>query len=443
MSGNGWEKARAQVKKMRGKGYTDQQIRKIALDNGWTKEQVEKLFAAAAAPPPPPSPPPPRAGAANNSGNEWKKGLAYVKRLRRQRYTDQRIREKALERGWTQEQVEKLLPGRALREHGGSDEGGRRSVPKQGRVSSLLPLLVSVLVALAVGWFQARSFEGIPVWRNVDTTLPWWSWPAIPALALAVLCMFRPERRRQVWALIWGLAAGLLVGRLILPVGFGILIRAWPQSTDIATRIHLGHAWPVTAALMALVTVLAADSFAQLAAFSAAPRPARPLPPSPQSQPDARAGAESKAGMGSAAQRGGIARPGPKSGLGRGSCICGAIALAALALCFGAAQIFRGGGLGNAAWGVMGLLVIAMVVAALAALVGLVLGIAAMIQRATSGRSRPAAANNSGNEWEQARAYVRMLREKGHADEDIRQMALERGWTEEQVEELLPGRVPS
>ncbi len=47
----------------------------------------------------------------------------------------------------------------------------------------------------------------------------------------------------------------------------------------------------------------------------------------------------------------------------------------------------------------------------------------------------------SGNEWSQARAYVRMLREKGHADEDIRQMALERGWTEEQVEKLLPGRV--
>ncbi len=218
------------------------------------------------------------------AGDEWEQARAYVRMLRENGHTDEDIRQMALERGWTQEQVEQLLPGRALRdpprppspsphagsgrEHGGSDEGGRRSVPKRGRVSSLLPLLVSVFVALAVGWFQARSFEGIPVWHSVDTTLPWWSWPAIPALALAVLCMFRPERRRQVWALVWGLAAGLLVGRLVLPGGFGFRIGAllW-SATDIATRIHLGHAWPVTAALMALVTVLAADSFAQLAAF--------------------------------------------------------------------------------------------------------------------------------------------------------------------------------
>lgn len=47
----------------------------------------------------------------------------------------------------------------------------------------------------------------------------------------------------------------------------------------------------------------------------------------------------------------------------------------------------------------------------------------------------------SSNEWEQARAYVERLRQKGRTDEQIRQIMLKSGWTEEQVEKILPGEV--
>ena len=47
----------------------------------------------------------------------------------------------------------------------------------------------------------------------------------------------------------------------------------------------------------------------------------------------------------------------------------------------------------------------------------------------------------SSNEWEQARAYVERLRQKGRTDEQIRQIMLKGGWTEEQVEKILPGEV--
>ncbi len=68
MSSNEWEQARAQVKKMREDGHTDDQIREMALERGWTQEQVEKILSREVlqAPPPPSSPtpiPPPPSGA--------------------------------------------------------------------------------------------------------------------------------------------------------------------------------------------------------------------------------------------------------------------------------------------------------------------------------------------------------------------------------------------
>jgi prepilin-type processing-associated H-X9-DG protein len=47
----------------------------------------------------------------------------------------------------------------------------------------------------------------------------------------------------------------------------------------------------------------------------------------------------------------------------------------------------------------------------------------------------------SSNEWEQARAYVEQLREEGRTDEEIRQVMLKSGWTEEQVEKLFAREV--
>lgn len=43
----------------------------------------------------------------------------------------------------------------------------------------------------------------------------------------------------------------------------------------------------------------------------------------------------------------------------------------------------------------------------------------------------------SNNEWEQARAYVDQLRQKGRTDQQIRQIMLKGGWTEDQVEQLF------
>jgi hypothetical protein len=40
----------------------------------------------------------------------------------------------------------------------------------------------------------------------------------------------------------------------------------------------------------------------------------------------------------------------------------------------------------------------------------------------------------SSDEWGQARGYVKRLREKGHTDEDIRQMMLEDDWEEDELE---------
>jgi len=48
----------------------------------------------------------------------------------------------------------------------------------------------------------------------------------------------------------------------------------------------------------------------------------------------------------------------------------------------------------------------------------------------------------SSNEWEQARAYVEQLREEGRTDEEIRQVMLKSGWTEEQIEKLFAREVP-
>ncbi len=43
----------------------------------------------------------------------------------------------------------------------------------------------------------------------------------------------------------------------------------------------------------------------------------------------------------------------------------------------------------------------------------------------------------SGNERDQARAYVRRLRREGRTDEQIRQLMLGGGWSEEQFDDLL------
>ncbi len=59
MSSNEWEQARAQVKKMREDGHTDDQIREMALERGWTQEQVEKILSREVLQAPPPSSPTP------------------------------------------------------------------------------------------------------------------------------------------------------------------------------------------------------------------------------------------------------------------------------------------------------------------------------------------------------------------------------------------------
>ncbi len=43
----------------------------------------------------------------------------------------------------------------------------------------------------------------------------------------------------------------------------------------------------------------------------------------------------------------------------------------------------------------------------------------------------------SSNEWEQGLAYVKKLREDLHTDDEIRQIMLEVGWEEEQIEQLV------
>lgn len=48
----------------------------------------------------------------------------------------------------------------------------------------------------------------------------------------------------------------------------------------------------------------------------------------------------------------------------------------------------------------------------------------------------------SENSFEQARTYVETLRQKGHTDEQIRQMMLKAGWTQEQLKALFAGEVP-
>ncbi len=39
-----WERGRAKIKRMRDEGFTDQRIRKMALERGWTREHVEQLL---------------------------------------------------------------------------------------------------------------------------------------------------------------------------------------------------------------------------------------------------------------------------------------------------------------------------------------------------------------------------------------------------------------
>ena len=58
MSGDTWEQARAQVKKLREMGYTDRQIRNAALRRGWSEEQVNRLLPGQTQPVPPPPPEP-------------------------------------------------------------------------------------------------------------------------------------------------------------------------------------------------------------------------------------------------------------------------------------------------------------------------------------------------------------------------------------------------
>ncbi len=67
MSANQWQKAHAQVARMRKQGHTDQQITTAALERGWTEEQVRRLIQRRVlqAPPSPPeavAPPPPPSG---------------------------------------------------------------------------------------------------------------------------------------------------------------------------------------------------------------------------------------------------------------------------------------------------------------------------------------------------------------------------------------------
>ncbi len=43
MSGNGWEKARAQVKKMRREEHTDEDIREMMLADDWEEDELEAV----------------------------------------------------------------------------------------------------------------------------------------------------------------------------------------------------------------------------------------------------------------------------------------------------------------------------------------------------------------------------------------------------------------
>ncbi len=49
----------------------------------------------------------------------------------------------------------------------------------------------------------------------------------------------------------------------------------------------------------------------------------------------------------------------------------------------------------------------------------------------------------SSNEWEQGLAYVKKLREDLHTDDEIRQIMLEVGWEEEQIEQLVTRKRPA
>jgi len=55
MAESGWDQGITQVRQLRDRGYTEEQIRQVALSRGWTAEQVDKLFAqeapSASAPP--------------------------------------------------------------------------------------------------------------------------------------------------------------------------------------------------------------------------------------------------------------------------------------------------------------------------------------------------------------------------------------------------------
>ena len=49
----------------------------------------------------------------------------------------------------------------------------------------------------------------------------------------------------------------------------------------------------------------------------------------------------------------------------------------------------------------------------------------------------------SSSKWEQGRAYVEQLRGEGRTDEEIRQVMLESGWEEEQLDDLFAVGAPS
>jgi len=203
----------------------------------------------------------------------------YVEKARVRGSSDEDIRRTMLDTGWSEADVAEVLGAApsASRDMAGPREPAaahsRAPAMAQERTSALLPVLVSVALALAIGWLQARSFQGIMLWRAVEARLAWWSWILYPVLAAGVLCLFRPQLRRQMEALVAGAVAGLVVGRLVLPGAFGAalaaLLHQFPH-LRMGTRLHWGQAWPLMAALMVVVTVLVAVNFDRLATFCVA-----------------------------------------------------------------------------------------------------------------------------------------------------------------------------
>ncbi len=157
MSGNEWSQARAQVKKMREKGYTDQQIRKTALERGWAQEQIDELLPAATPrTPPPPFQPWDRPSAA---------ARGFLRLQRAEGRPDRETRQKLGASEWSDEAIDRLLGGPGRRRGGVAGLTGVFDHPWLQRWSralfagsAVLFVLVALLLHEKVSDAAARAF---------------------------------------------------------------------------------------------------------------------------------------------------------------------------------------------------------------------------------------------------------------------------------------------